>query len=228
MDAVEYDPANKATRWVAYFDFLGTSVRIKTGGLSPVFSAYKKAVDKLKAWQEPHPTVTSVWFSDTFLLYTNDESVQSFKAIEMLAHWFAFWLIYNRISVRGSLAHGEFYADARERVYLGGALLDAHDWGENQDWLGFVLAPSAVERLSALDLSVEKMRDYRYYEVPLKLRTCGTPRLQAACILGNWFRSEGRTNRLLLKLRTMKAKQTNPKIQRKYERTIEFLQQYER
>lgn len=227
MDTVEYVRANKAMRWAAYFDLLGTCVRIRTEELSLVFSAYKKAVDKLKAWREPHRTVTSVWFSDTFLLYTNDESVQSFKAIEMLGHWFAFWLIYNRIAVRGSLAHGEFYADARERVYLGGALLDACHWGENQDWLGFVLTPSAVDRLSDLDLSVKTMRDYRYYPVPLKHRAHGTPQLQPACILGNWFRSEGRTNRLLSKLRIMRAKQVDPKIQRKYKRTIDFLQQYE-
>ena len=191
------------------------------------FSAYAMAVEKLKTWKERHPAVISLWFSDTFLLYTNDESAQSFKAIEMLSHWFAFSLINNRIPVRGSLVHGEFYADARERVYLGGALVDACHWGENQDWLGFVLAPSAVDRLSALDLSVKKMRDYCYYPVPLKHCTLGTPRLQAACILGNWFRSEGRTNRLLSKLRAMKAKQPDQRVQRKYKRTIEFLQQYE-
>jgi len=169
MDAVEYDPANKATRWVAYFDLLGTSVRIKTGGLSPVFSAYKNAVDKLKALQEPHPTVASVWFSDTFLLYTKDESAQSFKAIETLAHWFAFSLINNRVPVRGSLAHGEFYADARERVYLGSALLDAYHWGENQDWLGFVLVLCPVCNLFNVALSDE----YDFY--PRRARNANRP-----------------------------------------------------
>lgn len=225
MNAIDYDPANEATRWVAYFDLLGTSELIRTGRLSQVFSANKNAVDKLKAWQKPHRTVTTVWFSDTYLLYTKDDSAQSFRSIDMVAQWFAFWLIYNRIPVRGSLAHGEFYADARERVYFGRALLDAHHWGENQDWLGLILAPSAADHVNALGLSVE--RDYRYYAIPLKLRTCGSPQLQA-CVLGNWFRSEGRTNRLLAKLRTMTAKKTDPRIRRKYDRTIAFLQRYEK
>ena len=95
MHALAHDPENEAMRWVAYFDLLGTSAQ----DVKAVFSAYKKAIDKLNDWKERHPTVTSVWFSDTFLLYTNDESVKSFKAIEMLAQWFAFWLIYNRIPV---------------------------------------------------------------------------------------------------------------------------------
>ena len=227
MNTAECHRANGVLRWVAYFDLLGTSVLLETGRVSEVCSAYDMAVKKLKTWKKRYPSVTPVWFSDTFLLYTKDESAESFKAIEMLARWFVFWLIYKRVPVRGALAHGEFYADARERVYLGYALLDAYHCGESQDWLGFVLTRSAIDRLSALGLSVEKMRDYRYYAVPIKHRTRESPRSQAACIVGNWFRSEGHTNRLLSKLQMMEAKQTDPKIRRKYKRTIKFLRQYE-
>lgn len=227
MLTVQFDPTSQKIRWVVHFDLLGTSIRIQDGKLHSVFEAYATACEKLDGWRKRHPTVVPVWFSDTFLLYTKDDSAQSFSAIEMVARWFAFALIQNKIPVRGSMACGEFYADSRRGVFLGSALVEAYQWGESQDWLGFVLTPSAVARLTALKLPIEERLNYRYHPVHFKKRSRSRPRRVVACLLGNWIRFSDGKNPLLQKLVAMRKAQDDPMIQRKYDRTIEFLRQYE-
>lgn len=229
MLTIEFNPTRQKLRWVAYFDLLGTTARIKNGKFHSVFSAYALACEKLNDWRKQHPTVIPVWFSDTFILYTKDDSAQSFAAIEMVARWFAFALIQTEIPVRGSMACGEFYADLKNGVYLGSALVEAYEWGESQDWIGFVLAPSAVVKLIALKLPIEERLNYCYHMVQFKKKgRLLRPRRTAACILGNWIYSSNKKNPLLRKIVEMRNTQIDPKIQRKYDRTIAFLKQYER
>ena len=126
MQKLEYDPTKQKKRWVVHFDLLGTSKRIQNGEIEPVFNAYAIACQKLIGFQTGRPSVVPVWFSDTFLLYTTDDSAQSFTAIDLVARWFIFALIQTQIPVRGSMAFGELYADSQNGVYLGTALVEAY------------------------------------------------------------------------------------------------------
>jgi hypothetical protein len=40
---IEYDPKCQAPRWLGYFYLLGTSTRIQSGSVLPVFSSYALA-----------------------------------------------------------------------------------------------------------------------------------------------------------------------------------------
>jgi hypothetical protein len=228
MQTIDFDPVKQKARWVAYFDLLGTSIRIQKGDIYPVFSAYRTACEELSKWRTRHRSVLSVWFSDTFVLYTKDDSGQSFAAIEMVARWFAFALIQNQIPVRGSIACGELYADPKNDVYLGNALVESYQWGEAQVWLGFILTPSAVTKLESLKLPIEERLNYRYHPVFFKIKGRSRKKGAAACLLGNWIYSGDRKNPLLSELIEMRKSQKDSKIVRKYDRTIAFLQQYER
>ena len=46
------DPAKINSRWVGYFDLLGTSQLINSGRIIEVFSAYQEALDKLKQLED--------------------------------------------------------------------------------------------------------------------------------------------------------------------------------
>lgn len=226
MTGINFNSENGGIRWVAYFDLLGTKELIKSGKTLKVFSAYQTASEKLDAWKQRHPQVSQCWFSDTFLLFTEDGTAESFAAIEMVSRWFIFSLLRAKIPVRGSLAIGDFYADSENGVYLVEALVEAHDWGENQDWLGYLLTPSATSALEELGLPVQERLNYRKYEVPLKKPHPQSEKV-AACVVGNWILLSGIRNPLIDKLLEMQKQQIDDRIIQKYHRTILFLEKYQ-
>lgn len=221
---ITYKSDNNRKCWVAYFDLLGTKALIDTGNIQNVFSAYQKAISKLDEWKTRHPAIFKAWFSDTFILYSSDDSQESFEAIELICRWFVFSLLKTKIPVRGSISIGSFYADPDNAIYLGEALVDAYQWGENQNWIGFILTPSATNRFNELDCNPLIRSNYQIYDVPLKV-----PRkaLVAACVLGNWALLSGFKNPLLEPLKQMQKKVKCDQVLKKYEQTVTFLEKYQ-
>lgn len=130
MDTIDYAPEFHTSRWLRYFDLLGTSELIRSGNINKVFNAYQEVLEKLDGWRKRHPNVYHAWFSDTFIMYSEDNSGKSFSAIEMVARWFAFSLLYRKIPLRGALSCSHFYADRANSLYLGAAFLEAYEWGK--------------------------------------------------------------------------------------------------
>ena len=220
----EFQQQCQVARWVAYFDLLGTRDLVTSGSIFRVFNIYKQALEQLSR----HFQVSYTWFSDTFLLYTPDESDESFTDIDKVSRWFTYLLIWKRIPVRGALTYGDLYADQDSGVYLGQALVDSYTWGENQDWLGFVLTPQAVLRLSELGLEVSELLNYRHYSVPFKQQVDVSETEYAACFLGNWIRSgSDRRNQLIGTLEKMIRPRMPGSVRRKYENTLTFLRHFE-
>lgn len=227
MNSIEYASENSSSRWLGYFDLMGTSELIRFGKTEEVFDAYQEALDHLSRWKKRHPSIYHAWFSDTFIIFSEDDSALSFSAIEMVCRWFIFALLSRNIPIRGALSCGEFYADRENSLYLGASLVDAYEWGENQDWIGFILCPSTVERLKILNLPVKERLNYVEYDVPFKKPAPRTVRV-GACILGNLIPGKDGRNILLPKLEKMAKSQKDPGILLKYARTIEFLTKNER
>ena len=225
---MHYNPENSKSRWLGYFDLLGTSELIRSGKINQVFSAYRVALEHLHGWKKREASIAHAWFSDTFLLYSDDDSGESFASIEMVCRWLMFALLRRSIPVRGSLACGQFYADASNSLYLGESLLEAYEWGENQDWIGYILTPSAVSRLDQLSLHVEERLNYAKYDIPFKKKPGKDAYKFGACILGNWMSLGNGENVLIGKLVEMMNSQDNEKVRKKYERTITFIEKNQR
>ncbi len=225
---VNYDPKNDALRWLGYFDLLGTSELIRTGKIFELFHAYQVVLEQLNRWEKRHANVSHAWFSDTFLVFADDDSFESFAAIDRVCRWLMFALVQRKIPVRGSLACGQFYSDQPNSLFLGSALLEAYEFGENQDWIGFILCPSSSARLAELELPVEERLNYVNYDVPFKKMTDGLSNYLAACILGNWAMLRGEQNVLIAKLNEMMNEQHDDRIRKKYERTILFIEKNQR
>lgn len=219
-----YDPDKITTRWIGYFDLLGTSQLILSGKIFEVFNTYQSVLDRLNSWKKRHANVSHAWFSDTFIVYTEDNSGESFAAIEMVCRWLMFSLVRNKIPVRGSLACGQFYADGANSLYFGEALLEAYQLSENQDWIGMLLCRSSVEQLSELGLPVEERLHYVKYAIPFKQAPDIPLSSIAACIFGNCMKLSDGSSALLKPLKEMMVSQSNRNIIAKYERTIAFLE----
>ncbi len=220
---IRVDPDSRAMRWVSYFDVLGFKELVRTEDWIHVFSIFSRAVmlaTKDLGFDEPR--IEKTWFSDTFLLYSSDNTKSSFIEIDLTTRSFISDLILAGIPVRGAMACGDFYADKHNNVFFGQALIEAYNYGENQNWIGFVLSPSADEQLTEVGLPANKMPSkYARWNIP-----CGKldPGSLPAFIIGASGKTNGR-NPWLDKLSEMKNRLNDSRIIEKYENTISFIEQ---
>lgn len=222
-----YNPANDSHRWLSYFDLLGTRALIKSRDHFDVFTVYATAIERARKTLAYQPTVSSVWFSDTFLIYASDDSAQNFTFIDQVSRWFVYFLLTAAsIPVRGAISCDDFYADRSSNLYFGPALVEAYEYGEGQDWIGFLLSPSAVTRLDSLGIPAGEHLNYAYWNVPFKTGKGKLNSRLPACILGQWIEINGK-NPCLEKLDKLKR---CAKLQDvgKYEKAIQFIEKCQR
>lgn len=223
----QVDLEGYSVRWVSYIDLLGFTDLIKTRDWFEVSTQYDKAIEHCTRDLGFQPKIEKTWFSDTFLLYSLDNTASSFTAIEATNRWFIYWLIYFGIPVRGAMAYGDFYADKEKNIFFGPALIEAYRYGENQDWIGFVLTPSVISQMAAIGVPADQRLDYAYWNIPYKKykkSLYGTlQEYLPAYIIGDSVRINGR-NLCLEKLLQMKGILKDSKLIRKYENTISFIE----
>jgi hypothetical protein len=224
---VQYDTGDYTVRWVSYLDLLGFTDLVKTKDWFDVFSSYNKAVEHCTEVSYFTPKIEKTWFSDTFLLYSPDNTASSFVEIESTTRLFTYYLISAGIPVRGAMSCGDFYADKETNIFFGPAIIEAYHYGENQDWIGFVLTPSAVKQMAVIGLHANNMLNYTYWDIPYKKAAdCASARILQkslpAYIIGGHLKINGR-NLCLDKLYKMKGKLKDDSLIRKYENTINFI-----
>lgn len=130
----------------------------------------QKLVEKGKYWPDK---VFVHWFSDTFLLYTFDDSPESLVYIETSAtHFFVDVISANSaaMALRGALSFGEFYADKKNGIFGGRAFIDAYQYAEKQHWIGLVISPKACSELQKTNLCPPDRGKYVEYDVPIKTK----------------------------------------------------------
>lgn len=172
--------------WLACFDILGFKDELDAhrrdywyqhgvGYLSILVEAYQeaalRAIEAHKRagygrfanvpWYYAH-------FSDTFLFYSPGDSLDSNLVLDSIARCFFVEMIHRGMPLRGAVTCGEFYADRERNVYVGPALVEAYEYAEKQDWIGYVLTPQAREKLSGTEFDPARSIDYVEYDVPVK------------------------------------------------------------
>ncbi len=217
-------------RWVAYLDLLGIKDLINTSYWTKVFEVYADSIDHFKKDSFDSHLLKKITFSDSFIIYTIDDTDLAYRAIDSFIRYFFVSLIKKKIPVRGSMSFGEFYADDESGLYFGAALNEANMFSELQDWIGFMLTETAVKRLGELGLPADERLNYAYYPIPLKKYTVKSEADYInlpAFIIGNSPSTEGQKpcRKALL---SMQRNQTEERIKNKYLRTLDFLSKNER
>lgn len=182
-------------RWVGYFDLLRFREIVEKYPLGYVLSDYIDALQEIYL-QKQELDVAHKWFSDTFLFYTKDSSPSSFWNIENACRLFYRKMFSKRIPLRGCLSIGDFYFNEERDVLIGPALVDAYYWAEEQNWMGYVLAPNTIRRIETLDAAGQslwehfKSRSYAKYEVPYKKGKKGKKEKLWACTMNIYESSD--------------------------------------
>lgn len=204
-----------------YLDLLGTRSLVNQGRMREVHDAYLIAVEKVSSSLKGSVRLERVWLSDTFLVWADDDSGPSFTWLELLARSLFFSLLSKRVPVRGAISCGNLYTVPEHGIHFGPGLIEAHDYGEDQDWIGLVLTPSAERRMAALGIPPDERLNYAQYSGS-RHRVLKDGNRLFACILGGWIGINGR-NPLEEDLEAMRDQCSSPAVAKKYERTLEFL-----
>ncbi|RJR46390.1 MAG: hypothetical protein C4576_10920 [Desulfobacteraceae bacterium] len=170
MDLIHFDQGYSEKRWVGYFDLLGMKDLVRTKHHLSVFTTYSIAMEQVKQRQ----------------------AVSSFAELDHISRWFLYFLIESHIPARGAISFGEFYADKKNSLYFGKALIEAYEYGESQDWIGFVLCPSAETKLNKMGFFTGRMLTYAHTNIPYNKRRDELKGNLPACILGCWARIAGK------------------------------------
>jgi len=136
-------------RFVAHFDMLGMKQAILRndneawGALCDINEAKKriyrisieiKNKDKIVA-----DRVRTFFFSDTVIIFTLSDELEDLYAILILSSELFSNSLHRCVPLRGGLAHGEFYFNLDESLFLGKPLVKAYEIGECAQWIGIVV-----------------------------------------------------------------------------------------
>ena len=228
MNLLNYDPSKARKKWVAYFDRLGFGNYSREHDLINVFCETCYWLTFAKQEGSDFGDVEFAWFSDTIIFYSTDDSPQSFLAVAGASRSFFDELLDFQIPVRGALAFGDFYADKTNNLFLGKALVDACNYGEKFDWLGFVLHRSALERMAEVGQRVSDLA-YNRWDAEFKERNTKlvTKESVLAYLVGpGSIMPVAGGNPYLEALEQMAARTECESHKRKYENTIQFVKYF--
>ena len=211
-------------RWFSYFDLLGFSSLVRTSEIYSVLPIYEKALAAIEEKANPKRSkgLSYSWFSDTFIIFTRGSSLQEFGLIEQASRLFFQKLILNKIAVRGALSYGDLYTQQEKNIFLGEALMDAYEYGEKQNWLNFVVAPSAYKALEKLNFPMEERAHYRLVEKNGVITHPEKANVFAYAFNNGTVNNE---NPFLGALYSMRAKAPKS-VHKKYDNTIQFIKRH--
>jgi len=212
-------------RWFAYFDLLGFSNLVLNNRIEHVLPVYESVLKDIARKAEPNKSkgLSYSWFSDTFILFTKGSSEKEFALIEQASRLFFQNLILKEIPVRGSLTIGGLYTLQKNNIFIGEALIDAYEYGEKQNWLGFVLTPSVHAHLKGGSLELERRAHYRHVDDP-NIITHKKPDNVYAYAFNNG--SVNGKNPFLKSIHAMKT-QAGKDYEEKYINTEKFIKKHE-
>lgn len=209
-------------KWVCYFDLLGFGHKVKHGGWADIASTYSQALDEFNWLEAKSHGIERAWFSDTFLFYAKDNSQQTFAYIHFFMRAFMRGLTSKGIPVRGAISCDEFCFDTEKRVYVGKGLVEAYEYGEKFNWIGFVASPSAVKRVSEVGFDLARLH-FKQWQAEYKINEkIVSKELVWAYMIGTDAIISGE-NFCLKKLHDMKNSVAD-KHKTKYQNAIDFLE----
>jgi hypothetical protein len=208
------------SRWVAVIDLLGFShTDWKTNYLS-IVTSYELALEQIVHACRNKEAVEYAWFSDTFILYSEDDSASSFVHVESSVRHFLQGLLNHGIPFRGGLSCGDFFAKPKQNIYVGEALVEAYKMSECHNWIGFSFTEKAAKQLEKLCLDPDERLNYRFWNIPLNNGKTSERRL---CLLLGGPKESLEQNFSYCSLKRMKASTSDSNVLLKYENTLQFL-----
>jgi len=212
--------------WIAHFDILGFKSIIKNESASLSVNIVKSKLDQVieklkKDTSDFGKNVEYLFYADTFIIYSKSDRISCYPELIRVSKNFINTCIYKKLPVRGAVSFGDISFRHDKRILMGKAFLESYVYGEDQNWLGLLLTPSASKEL--LQNGLEPSRHgFINRDIPLRKYSIFDDSIYAYCFIN------GSTNfqcPLLPALNEM-MHMAPAKDKIKYENTIKFIEKY--
>jgi hypothetical protein len=141
---------NRKSGYVALFDVLGFSDRVVRNGLDGLDRYIETVIQVGEPFTQQRGTIL---FPDTVVVYTFDDSPNSFHDILTVSSRLLYAFIVSDVPVRGAISHGDFVRsehDEHGTVIAGRPIIEAHHYEAQMQCIGVMLAPSVLEHVDDL------------------------------------------------------------------------------
>lgn len=133
-------------RFVVFLDLMGFKDFIARNDAKTVYEHMKKLsylTDEIpKVIQTTHPIlyreVYSTTFSDSIVLFSIDDSVESLDNLLYMSRAIMTSAIMAKIPIKGSIAHGEISVDRDRQIFCGQPIIDSYELQEELNYYGVV------------------------------------------------------------------------------------------
>jgi hypothetical protein len=215
--------------WVAYFDILGFKHSINYDDQSPLLENLKSSIDEvIEQLKEDtiyfEDIIDYALYADTFIIYSKAEENRGYPELALISENFLEACIYSRLPIRGAISYGELILGHNSRVIMGKAFLESHQYGEDQNWIGLLLTPSASSKLKSLDCDPIN-HGYINCNIPLRKYPIFDKDVYAFFFTKNIVvNSKHKCNLLPILKEMLQRAPTKEKV--KYKNTIRFIEKY--
>jgi hypothetical protein len=141
--------------WVGHFDILGFKDRINNPDQTLLLEILKSSIDEVindlqGDIQGFEDVINYTAYADTFIIYSRESEGSGYPQVDMTSKSFLNTCVLNRLPVRGAISYGELILGHNNRTIMGKAFLESHEYGEDQNWVGLILTPSASSQLKSM------------------------------------------------------------------------------
>jgi len=211
--------------WVVVFDILGFKNVIRQSDQEfPRILLTSKLDDLLEALEPDviqHGQLEYMVFSDTIIIFAPDLEARSYGWFLLQCEILMNRSITVRLPLRGAISIGTAFISISPPMIIGPSFIEAHEYCEDQNWIGLLLTPSATTKLRQVGLE-PLHHDFVSDDIPLK-------NMSAEKVLAYRFQN-GMSNYespLLPPLQEMKHFAPD-KDKEKYDNTIAFIKRHYR
>jgi hypothetical protein len=134
-----------APRFVAIIDIMGFKDMVARNPHKIVFERMQKLAETQNLIDliyvdesDGQMDIMSITFSDSIMIFSVDDSKESFENIANCTSYVVNQAIFNNIPMKGAIAHGEISADRKSQIYFGQPIIDAHLLQEELNYYGVV------------------------------------------------------------------------------------------
>jgi hypothetical protein len=158
--------------WVAHFDILGFKSRINYDDQSLLLELLKSSIDEvIEGLKEDiryfEDSINYTSYADTFIIYSKAAGNSGYPELDLTSKKFLSTCVYKLLPIRGAISYGELILGHNNKVIMGKAFLESYQYGEDQNWIGLLLTPSASSKLKSM--GVDPIRNgFINRDIPLR------------------------------------------------------------
>jgi hypothetical protein len=164
---------NTNNRFIVFFDIVDFKDMVFRNDHKNVLDTMKYLSDRLGETgnkEETSPQIKQVLFSDSIMIISEDDSINSAHEIALAANWLTSAALFKGVAMKGAMAWGKQTADFKRAIHFGKPLIDASLLGKELLLYSVVLHHTAEEKMSEYKLlnNRDSFIDGFRYKTPMK------------------------------------------------------------